>query len=348
MSSALITRRRALLGAGLLFLIPFVNSCSSGATPNANSSGATLHAKFGFTINGPRPGLEEFSQDIRRLEELGAGWVRFGVVGFQMVRNWSRSGQVVFDSELLDVYDQAFDVVESHGLGVCLLTVDGAPAQSNTPEYLDAMRQYWSTLGERFGQRTAVWQVFNEASHSDFRTPGEIVGDMDVYLADLSEALGVAREAILQHAPQVKLTTSANGYPVNDERESEWLRFFAGVGEHLDLCTLDLYPADSQKAISSMPERIATLERSASLPVSVGEFGLQTGPNLYTEEQQADSLAKSIAALSSSRASPVFVYRLRDDGAENDDGFGLYEIDGTPKSSLPKVAAAIDRWYPNG
>lgn len=334
-----LTRRRALLGAGILTLAPFVASCGTGSSPVG---------RIGFTLSAPQPGLQDFERDVRRVRKLGAGWVRFGVVGHQVLRSWSDQGKVVFDPDRLSAYDEAFDLVDSLGLGVCLLTVDGAPAAGNTDEYFETMDQYWSTLSERFGSRTSVWQVYNEVSDTDFRSAAAITGDFDEYLSDLDEALGVARESIHRHSPDVKITTSASGYPVNDEREADWLRFFSGVRKNLDMSTINLYPVVSDEAISSLPERLRRLEDSAGLPVSVGEFGLQTGPELYTEDQQVESLTKSIDAFSRTRADPVFVYRLRNDGAHNDDGFGLYEIDGSPKSSVPKVAAAIADHYPNG
>ncbi|MDN5585101.1 hypothetical protein [Brevibacterium sp.] len=336
---ATISRRRWLIGAGLITVSALVT---------ADGCAAQRVGRFGFTVSSPQPGLEEFERDVRAVHELGAEWVRFGVVGFEVIRSWSEKGELVFNPERLRLYDSAFAFVESLGMSVCLLTVDGAPASQNTPEYFAAMKQYWGQLAQRFGSSVAVWQVYNEASDLDFRTARAIEGDLDTYLSDLDEALGVARESIHAHASHVQITTSASGYPVNDEREQQWLRFFAAVSGHLDICTVDFYPVLSRKAMSSLPRRIERLGQQEHLPVSVGEFGLQTGPGLYTEAQQAESLVETIGELSQSAADPVFVYRLRNDGASQDDGFGLFEIDGTPKSSLPKVAAAISRGFPDG
>lgn len=328
-----------MIGASLLAAAPIITACEPVERPVG---------QIGFTVDAPQPGLKVFERDVRAIRDLGANWVRFGVVGHQIVTNWSESGRVVLDQDRLEDYDDAFDLVESLGMSVCLLTVDGAPATRNTPEYLDAMRQYLDQLASRFGSSTAVWQVYNEANDIDFRTAGRIEGDLDVYLADLDEALGVASEAIHARASHVRVTTSASGYPVDDEREEDWLRFFAGVGTHLDMSTINLYPVLSDETISSLPDRIERLEQAQGLPVSVGEFGLQTGPGLYTEGQQVESLTKTIAALAQTRATPVFIYRLRNDGAHNDDGFGLFEIDGTPKSSVPEIAEAIAASYPRG
>lgn len=337
-----ISRRRWLIGASVL-TVAGVATVSS-----ADQSAIRPAGRFGFTVSSPQPGLEEFERDVRAVHNLGAEWVRFGVVGFEVIRSWSDNGRLVFKPDRLSLYDSAFAFVKSLGMSVCLLTVDGAPASQNTPAYFAAMQQYWGQLAQRFGSSVAVWQVYNEASDLDFRTADAIEGDLDTYFSDLDEALGVARESIHAHASHVKITTSASGYPVNDEREQRWLRFFAAVGGHLDICTVDFYPVLSNAAISSLPDRIDRLQRQERLPVSVGEFGLQTGPDLYTEAQQAESLVKTISALSQSDATPVFVYRLRNDGAHNDDGFGLFEIGGTPKASVTKVAAAISRDYPDG
>lgn len=337
-----ITRRRWLIGASVL-------TVAGVATMGSADQSAIRHgSRFGFTVSSPQPGLEEFERDVRAVRSLGAEWVRFGVVGFEVIRSWSDNGRLIFKPDRLSLYDSAFAFVKSLGLSVCLLTVDGAPASYNTPEYFTAMRQYWGQLAKRFGSSVTVWQVYNEASDLDFRTADAIDGDLDTYFSDLDEALGVARESIHAHASHVKITTSASGYPVNDEREQRWLRFFAAVGRQLDICTVDFYPVLSNTAISSLPGRIDRLNRQERIPVSVGEFGLQTGPDLYTEAQQADSLVKTIGALSQTDAAPVFVYRLRNDGDRKDDGFGLFEIDGTPKTSVAKVAAAISHDYPDG
>lgn len=331
-----------MIGAGMLLSVAAV-SAVGGNRPTRAATG-----RFGFTVSSPQPGLKDFVRDVREVKELGADWVRFGVVGFQIVRSWSDEGQVVFDPDRLATYDSAIAFVESQGLKICLLTVDGAPAERNTPEYLATMKLYWGRLAQRYGRAVAVWQIYNEASDLDFRTAMLIKGSREDYHSDLDEALGVARKAIHQHASHVQITTSASGYPVDDEKEEDWLRFFAAVGTHLDICTIDLYPVLSEHAISSLPSRIDRLEKAQGVPVSVGEFGLQTGPGLYTEAQQVRSLTKTIEALSRTRAAQVFVYRLRDDGAHDDDGFGIFEIDGTPKSSVPHIAAAIDRFYPDG
>lgn len=342
MTTASISRRRWMIGTGTLITVAAVSTVS-GSQPTRATTG-----RFGFTVSSPQPGLKDFVRDVREVKGLGADWVRFGVVGFQVVRSWSEEGQVVFDPDRLDAYDSAIAFVESMGMNICLLTVDGVPAEHNTREYLKTMKQYWGRLARRYGRSVAVWQVYNEASDLDFRTARRIKGRREDYHSDLDEALGVAREAIHQYASHVQITTSASGYPVDDEKEEEWLRFFADVSGHLDICTIDFYPVLSAQAIKSLPDRIQRLEKAQDMAVSVGEFGLQTGPGLYTEDQQVESLTKTIEALSTSRAAQVFVYRLRNDGAYEDDGFGLFEIDGTPKSSVPHVAAAIDRFYPDG
>lgn len=337
-----ISRRRWMIGTGLFVSVAAI-SVVSGSLPTRAMAG-----RFGFTVSSPKAGLQEFVRDVREVKALGAAWVRFPVVGFQIVRSWSVEGRVDFDPERLKIYDKAIAFVESMGMSICLLTVDGAPATRNTPQYLTTMKQYWGLLAQRYGSSVAVWQVYNEVSDIDFRTAAGIKGSREAYYSDLDEALGVARAAIHQHAAHVRITTSASGYPVDDEKEKEWLRFFAAVSGHLDICTIDLYPVLSAPAIKSLPDRIERLEKAQGMAVSVGEFGLQTGLGRYTENQQVESLTKTIGELSRTRADPVFVYRLRDDGAYQDDGFGLFNIDGTPKSSVSDVAAAIAHYYPNG
>lgn len=80
---ATISRRRWLIGAGLITVSALVT---------ADGCAAQRVGRFGFTVSSPQPGLEEFERDVRAVHELGAEWVRFGVVGFEVIRSWSEKG----------------------------------------------------------------------------------------------------------------------------------------------------------------------------------------------------------------------------------------------------------------
>lgn len=297
----------------------------------------------GVTLAPPMGDLEEFDADLRRAKELGVDWVRFSVVAEELVESWSDSGTVRFKAEGLDMYRRAFDLVDSHKLQVCLMTVESAPLIGDAEDYLDQMGQYWAKIAAEYGSSIRMWQVFNEADGLDFRTAKGIEEPVEDYYEDLAQALAVAATTIHRHAPGAAVTTNANGYPVDDSTEQRWHQFFSVIGKYLDVLTVNAYPVLSEPSISSLPERLIRLSEAFDKPIAVGEFGLQTGPKLYTENQQAESVTKTIEALMDSPADPAFVYRLRNDGAHEDDGFGLYTMAGTPKSSLAEIAVIINR-----
>lgn len=318
-------------------MLPAITAC----TPTRRHMGP-----IGVTLAPPMGDLDEFDSDLRRVKDLGVDWVRFSIVAEEIVASWSSSDGIRFKNDGLERYRRAFDLVDSRGLKVCLMTVESAPFTEDTDAYLDQMGQYWAKIAGEFGSSVEMWQVFNEADGLDFRTAKGIEGSTQDYYEDLAEALAVAVSVIHRYAPEVAVTTNANGYPVDDTMEERWHAFFSVIGKHLDVLTVNAYPVLSTESIRSLPDRLDRLAGTFDKPVAVGEFGLQTGLKLYTESEQAASLTKTIEAIAESHAYPAFVYRLRNDGADQDDGFGLYEMDGTPKSSLPKVVAAIERAKP--
>ena len=334
-----ISRRVWLSGLALIAIGAGLAGCLPTARPQS---------RFGFTISPPTADFGQFERDVRAANTLGAGWVRFGVIADDVVESWFSDDGVTFDESGFAMYRRALKAAVDAGLAVCLLTVDGVTGVPEEKRYLNLMGQYWSAAAERLGRWVLQWQVFNEANDLDFRTAAAISGSYDTYLSDLGQALGRARSEIHRHAPHVAVTTNAGGYPVDDSTEANWQVFFGAVADRLDLVTVDVYPVLSDDAIRSLPHRIDRLAKATGKPIAVGEFGLQTGPGLYTEAGQVVSLSKTIGALAQTNAAPVIAYRLRDDGAVNDDGFGLIEQNGTPKSSLKAVSTAIAEEFPEG
>lgn len=323
-------------------------SVAGGMALAACHAESRTQGRFGFTISPPTPGLSEFRRDVRAVSDLGVAWVRFGVVANDVVASWFEDNRVRFDDAACETYRQAFDIVEAEGLRVNLLTVDGVAGVPDEEVYLRLMGQYWSGVAKRFGTRVDIWQVFNEANDLDFRSASPIRGSIDEYHAALDRAIGRARASIHQFSPSVAVTTNAGGYPVNDATERNWQRFFAAVGGSLDIVTVDIYPVLSEAANATLPARFERLRELTGKPLAVGEFGLQTGEQLYSEAEQVASLTTTITELAETCASPIFVYRLRDDGAENDDGFGLFEQNGQAKSSFAPVARVISEKFPEG
>lgn len=334
-----ISRRAFLLG-GAAFTSALLSGGGEAAPPRSG--------KIGFTVSSPQGDGRNFWADLSRIQDLGASWIRFSIDFNDVFDGWDATKRIVWDSRVLSLYDRAFDAVEKAGLSVCFLTVSGITGL-NDDDYLDVMETYWNGIAHRYGDRTRVWQVFNEANGVDFMDASSIPRDgYGRYLNRLRTALGVARRAIHARSPGVLVTTNAGGFPVDDAMEAGWVRFFDGISDQLDLLSVDPYPQFHAQKIASIPGRLKRVSRRFHKPIAVAEFGLQTGPGLYTQAQQTSALTGMLETLTTSVIEHAMVYRLRDDGAAGDDGFGIYEIDGTPKASVGPVTKAIARHYPHG
>lgn len=335
--------RRSFLFSGVSVATAALTGCTTQWDPMPQP---TATPEVGFTLATPRGDCREFREDLHRVIDLGANWVRFAIDYYEAVDGWEPERGLQWNNAVWRCYETAFDLASDAGLSIAFMTVNGVE-QPEFSQYIDIMSQYWETLASQFGEGVKVWQVFNEADGMDFQLYTPINDESFApYMDRLNTALRVARESIHTHARSVSLTTNAAGYPVVPSLEDKWRRYFAPITDQLDILSVDVYPVLDHDAIDSMPGMLQRLAHDVELPVGVMEFGLQTGPDLYTEEQQARALTLVLEALSPSVSRYAMVYRLRDNGAVNDDGFGLYTIDGLPKSSVEEVTECIRNHYP--
>lgn len=293
---------------------------------------------------GSREDLADFERDVRAVKEHGGTWVRFGVRAYDVVVDWDRDGAIRFDAEGLATVDAALDLATAAGLEVYLVTADTVPeeavARSGRP-YLEIMTEYWQHLAERFGDRVALWQVFNEADGGHFRTGDSLGGELPpAYLEELALVLERAASTIRAAAPRVDVTTTAGGYPVDNAMEEHWGVFFAAVGGPLDVVAVGLYPQVDQPAISSLSDRLERLRDRVGKPVVVAELGLQTCPECFSEADQGTYIAASLRELRSAPVRAVLVYELRDSDRY---GFGILHRGWTPKTGAQEIGESLRR-----
>lgn len=98
-----VTRRGLLAGAGILLTLPLFTGCLM-------TSGS--RGRFGFSIAPPSSDMRAFESDVTRTKDLGAKWVRFGVVAADVVTSWRGPGGVEFDDDEIQRYRRALDIVK--------------------------------------------------------------------------------------------------------------------------------------------------------------------------------------------------------------------------------------------
>ncbi|WP_018332032.1 cellulase family glycosylhydrolase [Actinomycetospora chiangmaiensis] len=303
---------------------------------------------FGFTVSSssdPYGSWAAFTADVDLSAARGLEWVRLGIASW-LVAPSPAGADIGWDEHALAVYDREIDYIRSRGLRVFLVT-SGAPdwtQGASSAEYARVSAAYWSHLAQRFAPRVAVWQVFNEADSSDYRTFRPLDRPDRRYTRELAGLLRSARTIVHDVAPGVVVTTNSTGFPVDDRREAIWTDYFAALAPSLDAVTLDLYPTDDPGQIASLPDRVARAEQRFRLPVYVGEVGLQTCRGCWSEETQGRAVGAAVAALRTAHPRAVLVYEMRDGGPDTTDGestFGVVALDGRRKTGFDRILAQM-------
>lgn len=321
-------------------------------TPNAGPSAAPMgldpsRTEIGITITNPSADDREgFIADLEEAATLGMTWVRFAVVAHDVVDGWGDGDRPVeLDEDEMEALVWGIDQATARDLRVCLMTVD-APVPDVDPETSLAMlRHYWEALADALAPGVPQWQIFNEPDGQHFQTfEAFSVGPSEEYLGHLAECLSVAREVIHSRNPDALVTTNLYGFPVNDATEESWVRVLDAIARSIDVITLSAYPQLNEGELLELPERIQRLEERYGLDVVIGEIGLQTCEDCFTEQQQASAFDRYLEALAASRARVVFFYELRDSDGETGEGtFGVLRADGTEKPAHDVLGRAAAR-----
>ncbi|HEX7349477.1 hypothetical protein [Brachybacterium sp.] len=302
--------------------------------------------EFGITMAGPSHSTDEqFEADLTTQLELGMSWIRIPVVADTVVEEWGfAAGAVVLDRLMLDRIARGAARARERGLKVCMIVADiyDNPA-ADEDEFLRNMRQYWAGVAEPLVEHVDVWQVFNEPDGAHFRTLDTVPsGQRPEYLRTLARALGAAHQEFERADPEVTITTNLYGYPLNDAMERRWVESLDVLAPHLDVLTVDAYPELSEQEARELPQRIDRLGERYGKEVMLGEIGLQTCSQCWTEAQQAEAYAMYVDLYADSLIPVLFFYQLRDDGTDTGEGtYGILKFDGTPKPALGEISEGL-------
>lgn len=302
-------------------------------------------AGYHIAAPGGSPDLSAFNAQIEKVSEVGGRWVRFGVAAEWAVEEWGLGDQMVFDESVLDTIDQAIDNARAEGLQVYLVTADSYYKDDDRDLYRTMMSGYWSGLSDRFSDRVAVWQVYNEPNGRDYVGWDASVPTDDAYLEKLAADIGLAREVIHARNPGVLVTTNAGGFPVDEALEAEWQRVFDALGDSVDAVSVSAYPQFNETAIAELPDELEYLGARYDKPVIVAEVGLQTCDTCgISEEQQGYYVGETVDSIATADVLATLVYELQDRGTDGEGTFGALRLDGTPKSASRTIFDAVGHY----
>lgn len=310
----------------------------------ALSSGDT---GYGFTVSF-HPGadavndLATFKRDVDLLVENGQEWVRFGIIGWEVVETWGDRQSMEWNEPALKRYDEAIAYARGKGLSINLVTADGHMGlDASDAQYRAMMGEYWSTLAERYARDVKIWQIYNEVDAGHYsRTiafDGELSGN---YLAGLKSMLQIGRKAIKDVHSETLITTNTMGWPMNEATEKRWEKFFDAVGPTLDVIALDVYPAHYTKQIAKLSDRVENMKSRYGKPVIIAEVGLQTCKECWSEEDQGKFVAAAIRDLATADPLAIIAYELRD--PPKSIGFGVLHANRVEKEGFDKIINAMN------
>jgi hypothetical protein len=334
----LLSRRNLILGSGLGVLAAAGGTgayVSQRSTRNEPGTAVDHRLRAGAMVGSPvdQKDVTRWRADVDTLTEHKQSLLRTGVYAWKLAPEENR-----WDRAAASFYREQLEYARSAGL-VTNLVLPGAPdwAQSyGWSKYVAACTWFWTRVRDTFGDQVALWQPFNEADHAHYQRFTPARRDA-TYLGQLAELLGLARTTLGKDG--VPVTTNLTGWPLNDEREQEWYQVLDAIGEPLDVISLDLYPADNEKEIARLTERVERVKRRYGKPVFVAELGLQTTSDSWTEPEQQRYVSAAIEQLRTTELWGLCLYELRD--TESQPGFGIKRADGSPKEGFADVMRAL-------
>ncbi|HVK44103.1 MAG TPA: glycosyl hydrolase [Micropruina sp.] len=307
-------------------------------------------AASGVTLDDPEGTMAMYQNDIDTMAAAGQTWTRYGV-NFADVVSGGTATTITWYTPGLEMYDQALDYAQAKGMQVCLV-LSGAPdyAQGYTfANYRTLTNVYWQFLVNRWANRVALWHFFNESSGSHYQTfesiPFSAVGQNNFpagYLTELATLIGDGRGLVRAANPGGLVSTSVEGYPMNDDRQAEWEFYLDVVGASLDVISLHLYTDDYAPEIAAMGTRVAAIRNRYQKPVFVTEFGIPT--SAFTEAQQGTLVVQQIESLKAGLVRAMILYTHRDLSATYDESinsFGIRLNNGTNKAGYAAITTAL-------
>lgn len=320
----------------------------------ARVAGRHRRVQFGFNSGvgpaGTEVDITKFKADIDLMAANGCQWVRFGIAPNEVTSGGTPTS-VTPNEAGLAMNDEAIDYARSKGINLYLnISKPDSYADGYTfANFRTALNAYWSLLINRWGGKVAVWQLFNESNGSDYQTGESIPLGTHTpgspYLTQLATLLSDGRALVKAANPGALVTTDAEGFPVDDEMQTEWEVYFDMLAAHLDIIGLHMYPVDNAAAIATVSDRITAMRTRYGKPVAYSEFGIPTASGGdYTEGDQQTFLPQQIAEAKAGLGKIIMPYEFRDQSATITDpemAYGIRRNNGTNKSGYTAIMNAM-------
>ena len=252
--------------------------------------------------------------------------------------------------------DRMVDMAERNGLrilqvlGYNVLWNTPIPGNSKTrPLDLAASETYARRMAERYEGRIKWWEIWNEPNADTFLT-GPYSAHPERRWRDYRLIVERARRALKQVDPSNVIVLGGLAHTSEAWGRDLEACYSAGIVSLCDVVAIHPYvgvnssdPGNFIRAIGQMLE-VMKRHGDAGRPVWITEVGLPTAghPLAVSEEAQADYLARMLTvALGYPQIQKVFLYALMD----NEDFFGLYRADGSPKLSASRIQSMLRKGH---
>lgn len=336
-----VAAKTAADGASAAQAVRFGNSSQAGGTEFGFVS-------FGVEFDSTSSQLTKYKQDIDLMATEGIGWVRIRVNS--SVVGDADSPTIQWNQAGLDVYDRAIDYAVAKGVKPYIVTVGpDVPDNMQFSEYKTTCANFWKFLAGRWKDKVSLWVLFNEVDggHYRFNTDEDLMTAN--YLSELNQLYAAGRSAIKSVAPGMLITTTTDGYPIEDATLRRWYQLYDAVHAHFDVIGLDMYAGEDPEAIDAVGGYIAAVKQRYGKQVIIGEVGLPTCPTtdgcMTQESEQAKWLVPVLNNMKH-EGKPMLItfFQIRDEGTDGLDAeqmFGILRYDGTKKAGYRQIVDAM-------
>jgi polysaccharide biosynthesis protein PslG len=312
--------------------LPFIAAMLLCASALAELPDATIPDSLGVNIHftDAAPG---------ELEELAGAGFKFVRMDFAWVAIEKEKAQYDFSA-----YERLLDSLDRNHLRAVLIldynnTLYNNDLSPNTDESRDAFAKFAAAAVTHFKNRGVLWEMWNEPNIDQFWHPKRSAEDY----AKLAVTVGKAIKSAAPREPFIGPACSAFDWPFLETC------FKAGCLDYFDAVSVHPYRNDAPETAAAdyakLRDLIAKYSKGKSLPILSGERGFSSHtPGGYTQQQQADYLARQWLTNLSNRVGLSIWYDWHDDGPdpnENEHHFGVvgYESNrGTNPLYAPKPA----------
>lgn len=298
----------------------------------------------GFDIRPAAGNQTAFDADLAAMIATGSAWVRYGI------SSWDAGG--IFGGDYypnaanMSFFSDAFEALRDAGFKISLTLAEAmVNAEWSEQEFRDYNRLYWQSIASTIGPFVDVVQVFNEHDTIDYHDNSSTPTLDATYLSGLAAAIEVAAEEFHAVKPELRVTTSVMGYPVDDTTQARWETFYdGGIADVVDVLGFNVYPETGASTIASLTTRLNAMQEKYGKRAIVTEIGLPVTDSGYTTADAEQAIPAMVNAAAAAKPVAVLVYGLRNTGTDTDDGeqmFGVLNNDGSQRAHYDTVVAAV-------